>query len=127
MDFPSIPRNHVTRVFNREGTLYVPTYFSLDAEQKSGKLSYKPKSTTRTSNKGKGKEVLKTDAEFEREREWLLAKLEADAVDKDAALAEKLNEKEYEETGDGIECGCCFSTYPFVSQTMSMFYYSFKL
>ena len=33
--------------------------------------------------------------------------------EKDRKLAEELNEKEYEETGQGIECGCCCCEYPF--------------
>lgn len=45
----------------------------------------------------------------------MVEKLYENAIHEDEALAEKLNEQEYEQTGDGIECGCCFSTYPFVS------------
>ena len=59
---------------------------------------------------------MQSDSEFDRERLWLMEKLEADVVKEDEALAEQLNEQEYEETGDGIECGCCFATYPFVSR-----------
>ncbi len=33
--------------------------------------------------------------------------------EKDRKLAEELNEQEYEETGQGIECGCCCCEYPF--------------
>ena len=32
---------------------------------------------------------------------------------KDHQLAEELNKKEYEETGQMIECGCCCSEYTF--------------
>ena len=64
--------------------------------------------------KGKEKALSHNDEEFEEERAWVVAKAQEDAEHADAALAEKLNEQEYEESGDGIECGCCFSTYPFV-------------
>lgn len=42
-------------------------------------------------------------------------KLQGDVEMADAQVAEKMNNQEYEDCGDGIECGCCFSTYPFVS------------
>lgn len=58
---------------------------------------------------GKGK--AKHDAYFDQERQWLLLKLQGDVVEIDA---EELDEEEYEDNGDGIECGCCFSNYPFV-------------
>jgi TRIAD3 protein (E3 ubiquitin-protein ligase RNF216) len=41
-----------------------------------------------------------------------------EAAKKDLEIAESVNEEEYEDTGDGIECGCCFATYPFVSEYM---------
>jgi E3 ubiquitin-protein ligase RNF216 len=59
----------------------------------------------------KGKTRAIHDAEFELERNWLIEELAKD----DQEIAEKINEEEYEDCGDGIECGCCFSTYPFVS------------
>ena len=94
----------------------MPTYFALQVEREAGKLSYKPNATLRNNEKGKGKCIVgKSDQAFEAERAWLVAKLAEDVVKMDAELAEKLNEQEYEETGNGIECGCCFSTYPFVS------------
>ena len=41
----------------------------------------------------------------------MLEKIRADAEARDKAYADKLREGEEGE----IECGCCFSTYPFVS------------
>lgn len=74
-------------------------------------LPYNAKSKpSRMTGKGKAKQ----DPEFDKEREWLLLKLQGDATANDVQVAEEMNEQEYEECGDGIECGCCFSTYPFV-------------
>jgi len=74
---------------------------------------YIPKKTAARSSKGKGRQLR--DDEFEREREWVLSMEKQIASKEDAVIAEKLNEQEYEECGDGIECGCCFSSHPFVS------------
>lgn len=56
-----------------------------------------------------GKHRQITDEEFEKERAWLVARLEA------TPLADKPGAETGmgEEDGD-IECGCCFSTSPFV-------------
>lgn len=45
---------------------------------------------------------------------WLVGKLRERRTAKDSQVAAQLNEKEYEEAGAGIECGCCFTDYPFV-------------
>ena len=92
--------------------LYAPTYLYLAEEQNRPPLPYHLNvSTSRTT----GKKKAAYDEEFERERAWLLMKLQGDVEMADAQVAEKMNNQEYEDCGDGIECGCCFSTYPFVS------------
>lgn len=92
--------------------LYAPTYLYLAEEQNRLPLPYHLNvSTSRTT----GKKKAAHDEEFERERAWLLMKLQGDVEMADAQVAEKMNNQEYEDCGDGIECGCCFSTYPFVS------------
>ncbi len=53
----------------------------------------------------KGKGRAKVDPEFEREKAWLSRQDE-----KEEAV---VTEEEVPE-GEGIECGCCFSEYPFV-------------
>ncbi|KAH7929949.1 hypothetical protein BV22DRAFT_1028918 [Leucogyrophana mollusca] len=109
-DFPYIPKPHVrTRLLGNNG-FYAPAYFHLVEDQKKVPLPYKTKTApSRTTGKGKAKH----DPEFESEREWLVLKLQEDAAPNDAVLAEQMNEQEYKDTGDGIECGCCFSSYPF--------------
>jgi TRIAD3 protein (E3 ubiquitin-protein ligase RNF216) len=103
--------------------LYAPTFFFLKDQDKQNQdhqdqnqLPYTRRATPfQPSKKGKSRAVQ--DAEFERERAWLVEKLAMD----DQEIAEKVNEEEYEDCEDGIECGCCFSTYPFVSSPFIIF------
>jgi TRIAD3 protein (E3 ubiquitin-protein ligase RNF216) len=62
----------------------------------------------------KGKEKALQDAQFEAERQWLILYIQAGAA---TAAAEKadLAQQEHQNDSDSIECGCCFSAYPFVS------------
>lgn len=62
-----------------------------------------------------GSHTEKFDTEFDQERAWILEQI----AKKDLELAEAINEEEYEDSGGGIECGCCFSTYPFVRHLLS--------
>ena len=55
--------------------------------------------------------MLGEDPEFEAERAWILEQL----AEGEGGKVQEEKEEEYEDNGDGIECGCCFSTYPFVS------------
>lgn len=50
------------------------------------------------------------DADFDTEHEWVME----EQARRDKKVAEKVNEREYEDCGAGIECGCCFGDYPFV-------------
>ena len=112
LDFPLIPKVHIRKTLLAHNGLYAPTYLYLAEEQNRPSLPYHLKaSTSRTT----GKKKAAYDEEFERERGWLLMKLQEDVDMTDAQVADKMNEQEYGESGDGIECGCCFSTYPFVS------------
>ena len=53
------------------------------------------------------------DPEFDRERDWLLEKLQLEAIASTQPVMEDSGE-----CLDGIECGCCFSDYPFVCTLM---------
>lgn len=100
--------------------LYAPTYLIVSADKlRGGKLPYTLKKGPGP-RKGKGKERELQDDEFDREREWLTRKLQEDVVKGDADVADQLNEEQYEETGEGIECGCCFTEYPFVCQSLTV-------
>jgi TRIAD3 protein (E3 ubiquitin-protein ligase RNF216) len=108
-DFPRIPKPHIrSRLFDNR--FYAPTYLLLAEELKKEPLPFKLKSTNSVVGKGKARE----DPEFDKEREWVLLKVAELATEHDAAFAASVNEQEYEDSGEGIECGCCFSGYPFV-------------
>ncbi len=64
----------------------------------------------RPRHKGKGKRVQKHEAELEKELQWIREKLDEEEAKRAAEVEEELR---LEEEG-GIECGCCFSEYPFV-------------
>lgn len=108
VDFPDIPKPHLRKTFFSKNALYAPTHLFLAAEKKSGApLPYNPKRIT-ARPAGKGKRRALEDAEFEKERQWLINR-----KDVDAHTPEAVDEDECED-GDGIECGCCFSSYAFV-------------
>ncbi|KII87947.1 hypothetical protein PLICRDRAFT_176699 [Plicaturopsis crispa FD-325 SS-3] len=110
VDYPYIPKAHIRKTFFANNSLYAPTYIFLEEEKKNGPATYVTK-TQPSRVTGKGKAM--SDPEFDKERQWLLLKQQEATIKADEAAAEELNEQEYEECGDGIECGCCFSTYPF--------------
>jgi TRIAD3 protein (E3 ubiquitin-protein ligase RNF216) len=110
LDFPYIPKPHVRKVLFNNKALYAPTYLFLAEEKERKPLPYNVK-TVPSRVTGKGKAMH--DPDFDKEREWLLLKLQGDIAHNDAQVAEEMNEQEYEDSGNGIECGCCFSTYPF--------------
>ncbi|KAJ3717653.1 hypothetical protein DFJ43DRAFT_789592 [Lentinula guzmanii] len=117
VDFPDIPKPHIRKILYANKGLYAPTHLHLAEEKARGtpfpyfpkKILYKPPS--------KGKHRALEDAEFTRERAWLLEKLKENELKMDVAVAEQVNQQEYDECGDGIECGCCFTTYPFDKMT----------
>ncbi|KAL0071545.1 hypothetical protein AAF712_001402 [Marasmius tenuissimus] len=114
LDFPEIPKPYIRKTLVSKKSLYAPTYFLLETDRKSGNpLPYVPKKITHRRATAKGKGIAHVDSELETEREWLVQKLAGDIAGSDGQLAQQLNQQEYEENGDGIECGCCFSTYPF--------------
>ncbi|KAK7466958.1 hypothetical protein VKT23_004022 [Stygiomarasmius scandens] len=112
VDFPDVPKPFLRKMLFVKKSLYAPTYMYLTEIKSQGPpYPYIPKKTAARSSKGKGRQLR--DDEFEREREWVLSMEKQNASKEDAVIAEKLNEQEYEECGDGIECGCCFSSHPF--------------
>lgn len=104
LDFPNIPKPFLRKHLNAKGGFYAPTYLHIVREQKRGaKLDYIPKKMLTRPAKGKGR--AKADPEFEREKAWLSRQ---DEKEKAVVTEEEVPE------GEGIECGCCFSEYPFV-------------
>lgn len=126
IDFPEIPEDHVAVTFTVLNMLYAPTFLFLREEQKSANPPYVKQDADakqrRLSAKKKGKrKAAGSDEEFAKERQWLLAKLQREAVEKGGKTAAAAvvadtsgGEAEAEEEEGGIECGCCFTEYPFV-------------
>lgn len=112
-DFPFIPKPHVRETLMRCRHFYAPTHLALLAEQKLPRLPYKLKaSKTKVSGK-----AVADDPDFTKEREWLLKHL---GLGPSAEVAEAPPvahpEKAVDESVDGgIDCGCCFTGYSFVS------------
>ena len=94
----------------RNNMFYAPTYLELKAQQTAVPRPYKALSRPR---KGKGKRVQRHDAELELEIRWVQEKLEEDEVRRATEVVQEAGPQETEEEG-GIECGCCFTEYPFV-------------
>ncbi|KAJ4488145.1 hypothetical protein J3R30DRAFT_3433416 [Lentinula aciculospora] len=113
VDFPDIPKPHIRKTLYTYKSLYAPTHLHFLEEKKRGPpFAYVPKKTLYKPS-SKGKHPALEDLEFEQERSWLLQKLKEDEIKMDVAVAEQINQQEYEDCGEGIECGCCFTAYPF--------------
>lgn len=109
VDFPYVPKPYL-RMRLLENRFYAPTHLLLGEQEKQDSPPYARKSVpSRVSGKGKAK----FDAEFEAERQWLLQQQDAH-ISTDGARLEATNGDDNDDCEDGIECGCCFASYPFV-------------
>ncbi|KAI0742253.1 hypothetical protein C8Q80DRAFT_1108089 [Daedaleopsis nitida] len=106
-EFLDIPTSHIRLTFKEQNSLYAPTYLALHEQQRSHAPPYKP--MVRPRNKGKGKRIHRIDALLNEEAQWVREKLEQEEAQRAHAVAEEMR---LQEEG-GIECGCCFSDYPF--------------
>ncbi|KAF9030307.1 hypothetical protein BDZ89DRAFT_1064727 [Hymenopellis radicata] len=99
VDFPDIPKAHLRKLLASKKGLYAPTHiFIADQKTRGIPMGYVPKKTAvRTKGKGRARE----DAELEREKAWLARREQAPPPEEEVA------------EGEGIECGCCFTEYPF--------------
>ncbi|KAI6097248.1 hypothetical protein F5141DRAFT_473812 [Pisolithus sp. B1] len=109
VDYPRIPKPHIRKRL-LECRFYARAFFklALDLEEKPPPFKLK---LTNSVISGKGK--VKEDLIFQNELEWVKKRVTKVPVSLDEALAEESNEQDCQETGGGIECGCCFSSYPF--------------
>ena len=109
IDFPYIPKPYLrTRLL--ENRFYAPTHLLLVEEEARDPPPYIRKSVP---SRVSGKIRARVDIEFETERQWILQQQGARIATSDAHL-EAANDDSDDECEDGIECGCCFSSYPFV-------------
>ncbi|KIY74350.1 hypothetical protein CYLTODRAFT_416193 [Cylindrobasidium torrendii FP15055 ss-10] len=103
LDYPTIRKPDLRRLLESNNGFYVPTFLWLKAQMergvKVGDVLKAPRAVT------KGKRCAREDIELEVEIEWLARQ----SRHSEPAV---IPDEEAEE-GEGIECGCCFSDYPF--------------
>ncbi|KAJ7465267.1 hypothetical protein FB451DRAFT_1263132 [Mycena latifolia] len=108
-DFPQIPVPYIQRTLLDQRSLYAPTHLFLEEEQRrGGPPPYVPNAISSCATE-KGKRKALFDPEFETEREWINSRAHDDTEGVQANVEDYFT-ADFE---DGIECGCCFSTYPF--------------
>ncbi|KAG2353771.1 hypothetical protein BDR07DRAFT_1454389 [Suillus spraguei] len=108
VDFPYAPEPYL-RIQLLQRRFYASVHLFLI--EKGDKPPYLPKSVpSRVSGKGRQKH----DLEFEAERQWLLQQQNTPVSAGMRPLPDQTNDDDAcEECEDGIECGCCFSSYSF--------------
>ncbi|GJE95558.1 hypothetical protein PsYK624_117440 [Phanerochaete sordida] len=107
-DFPDVLHAQILQCFAENNKLYAPSYLVLHAQRRQAAPA--PDASSRSSakrRKGKGKGKARHDPEFEKERAWVLRKI----------LELATNPAGGEEESDGLECGCCFSSYSISKMT----------
>ncbi|KAF8300413.1 hypothetical protein DL93DRAFT_2122285 [Clavulina sp. PMI_390] len=108
--FGLIPTAHIRQTLNIK-RFYAPAYLQLKEESGRQNPPYKRMVNARKGAKGKGRVLF--DEEIEKEKGWLEAKLEEEMEAADRKLAQEQQRQALEESGQGIECGCCFGDYSF--------------
>lgn len=89
---------------------YAPTYLYL-LQHGASPISVLPVAPDPVKRRGKASSKKSSDEEeFMKEHTWLIQKLETRQRSPVPDLA-----SEPLEEGEGVECGCCFMAYPFVS------------
>ena len=157
--FPYVPRTFIRKIFLQHNNLYAPTHiyftdlfkrynqppnvrpstYGADYPFFPRKTPYKPIPT-----------MTLRDAEFEKEREWILiydeeagdlvkVRARLSAADDDSssqndigpkgkgkATADDQEDEDEEQCpeGEGIECNCCFTEYLFVSYSVHLFHFT---
>ncbi|KAI5984865.1 hypothetical protein EDD15DRAFT_2176650 [Pisolithus albus] len=109
IDYPRIPKPHIRKRL-LECRFYARAYFKLSRDLDEKPPPFKPKLTNSVIS-GKGK--LKEDPIFQNELEWVKKRVAEAPVPPEEAFSEESDTQECQEAGGGIECGCCFSSYPF--------------
>lgn len=87
---------------------YAPAYLYL-LQHGSSPISVLPVAPNPGKRKGKAKSSHDNE-EFMKEHTWLVQTLE---TRQGSPVPDSTSE--HLEEGEGVECGCCFTTYPFVS------------
>ncbi|XP_025096033.1 E3 ubiquitin-protein ligase RNF216-like isoform X6 [Pomacea canaliculata] len=139
-DFRMIARNEIKQVMSRYNYHYAPVYRCLTKamastrEVKSSSPDSKSRVITVVCHEGKGNEwkavfyllkkprmlgkhvkefIQHLPPELKAETEFVQDYLKQEKEESDRQIAWQLLEKEYYEEGQAIECGCCYTQYPF--------------
>ncbi|KAG6878056.1 hypothetical protein C0993_000379 [Termitomyces sp. T159_Od127] len=114
--FPLIPKPYLRQILIKHNGLYAPAHLFLVEQEMShekretGESIRLPYVKRATPFLPKGKGIAAQDEELEAERKWLLDQLQRRG---DTAVKGQDEEEDDGACEDGIECGCCFSTYRF--------------
>ena len=105
IDFPYVPKLYIKRVLMMQNDFYAPAHLYIRDQINQPVLPFALKKS-RSKGVDKGKLF---DPDFARERAWLVEKLKGERSTPDPQANDD------EECENGIECGCCFSSYAFVN------------
>ncbi|KAH9926626.1 uncharacterized protein BXZ73DRAFT_19576, partial [Epithele typhae] len=106
-DFPQTPTAYLRAILQDNNNLYAPAYLMLLERHNLAPLPFKRLSRPRT--KGKGKARQRFDPELSAELRWIQGREEVHEVQR----ATEIPEEQAMLEEDSIECGCCFTDYPF--------------
>ncbi|KAJ8487522.1 hypothetical protein ONZ45_g14302 [Pleurotus djamor] len=116
IDFPFIPKPHIRTVLHSRKCFYVPTVLEL---RRQGQLTTPPYRKKTVPYRSKGKLNPASNPDFLQELEWLRSRKEEEkdvifpaASSSNAGSGSTSSAPAIEEEG-GIDCGCCFTAYPF--------------
>jgi len=109
-NFPDSDQTFIHEALSLHEGHCAPTYLYL-LRNGATPASVVPAAPKPEKRRGKiGSKSYRDEEEFAKERTWLVQKLENE---RNPTVMESTSH--VEEEGEAIECGCCFSSYPFVS------------
>ncbi|KAG6812683.1 hypothetical protein H0H92_001312 [Tricholoma furcatifolium] len=115
--FPFVPKPYLRQMLSSNNGFYSPAHLSLikqeeeyKRQREAGERVQLPYTRRTTPYRPKGKLPATRDEELERECAWLLDHLSGLGGKAEVGEDEDEDDGECE---DGVECGCCFSTYRF--------------
>lgn len=111
-NFPELDVSFVSETFSMLENHYAPAYLYL-LQHGASPISVLPVAPNPGKGKGRGQARGKPshdDEEFMKEHTWLVQTLQ---TRQGSPVPDLTSSSEHLEEGEGVECGCCFTTYPF--------------